>query len=381
MRRAVSILCVLLVIPLLLLFLHIHAALPNDTAPLVQEKYASWSGVLRLWVYEGWEANAITWLNRAISSFEKAYSGVYIQARKVDAEALRSFCTSGVNPPDMILFPPGLLESADGLAPLDEPPALREGLAACGGGYAVPVLMGGYAWAYDRQALDSPPQEAGDATLACAPAGEYSSLPAALMLLLTGEQGAEIELEAPGLDLGLPVSVDRDEAQPSTLPALSEDAYAAFSRGEVDALPVSQAQIRRLKALSEAGRGPDWTAAATGEAMLADQLLLLGIVDWPRDDLEARQELCRAFLAHLLSVETQTSLTVAGALPVLEGLTLYAGESGYEALEAAASLPLLVPPVFGTSGRETLDAVAGAFWSGQISAGVGIERLRATFAR
>ena len=277
--------------------------------------------------------------------------------------------------------PAGLLENAGGLAPLDEPPALREGLAACGGGYAVPVLMGGYAWAYDRQALDSPPQEAGDATLACAPAGEYSSLPAALMLLLTGEQGAEIELEAPGLDLGLPVSVDRDEAQPSTLPALSEDAYAAFTRGEVDALPVSQAQIRRLKALSEAGRGPDWTAAATGEAMLADQLLLLGIVDWPRDDLEARQELCRAFLAHLLSVETQTSLTVAGALPVLEGLTLYAGESGYEALEAAASLPLLVPPVFGTSGRETLDAFAGAFWSGQISAGVGIERLRATFAR
>ena len=212
-------------------------------------------------------------------------------------------------------------------------------------------------------------------------APQYGSLPAALMLLLTGEQGAEIELEAPGLDLGLPVSVDRDEAQPSTLPALSEDAYAAFTRGEVDALPVSQAQIRRLKALSEAGRGPDWTAAATGEAMLADQLLLLGIVDWPRDDLDARQELCHAFLAHLLSAETQTSLTVAGALPVLEGLTLYAGESGYEALEAAASLPLLVPPVFGTSGRETLDAVAGAFWSGQISAGVGIERLRATFAR
>ena len=90
---------------------------------------------------------------------------------------------------------------------------------------------------------------------------------------------------------------------------------------------------------------------------------------------------CRAFLAHLLSVETQTSLTVAGALPVLEGLTIYAGESGYEALEAAASLPLLVPPVFGTSGRETLDAVAGAFWSGQISAYEGIERLRAAFAR
>lgn len=381
MRRAVSILCVLLVVPLLLLFLHIRSALPNDTAPLVQEKYASWSGVLRLWVYEGWEANATTWLNRAISSFEKAHSGVYIQARKVDAEALRDFCTSGVNPPDMILFPPGLLESAAGLAPLGELPGLREGLAACGGGYAAPVLMGGYVWAYDRQALEGPPQEEDAAVLACAPAGEYSSLPVALMLLLTGEQGAEIELETPGLDLGLPVSADGSEAQRSTLPALSEDAYAAFTRGEADALPVSQAQIRRLKALSEAGRGPDWAAAATGEAMLADQLLLLGIVDWPRDDLDARQELCRAFLAHLLSVETQTSLTVAGALSVLEGLTIYAGENGYEALEAAASLPLLVPPAFGASGREAINATAEAFWREEISAGEGLARLRAAFGQ
>ena len=45
------------------------------------------------------------WLNRAISAFEKGHEGVYIQARKVDAEALRTFASSGVNPPDMILFP------------------------------------------------------------------------------------------------------------------------------------------------------------------------------------------------------------------------------------------------------------------------------------
>ena len=110
MRRAVSILCVLILIPLLLLFLQIRAELPTETAPLVQEKYDSWAGVLRLWVYEGWAANATTWLNRAASSFEAAHDGVYIETRKVDAAALRDFLTSGVNPPDMILFPPGLLE-------------------------------------------------------------------------------------------------------------------------------------------------------------------------------------------------------------------------------------------------------------------------------
>ena len=56
MRRAISVACVLLVVPLVLLLLHIRASLPGDTGPLIREKYDGWSGVLRLWVYEGWEA-------------------------------------------------------------------------------------------------------------------------------------------------------------------------------------------------------------------------------------------------------------------------------------------------------------------------------------
>ena len=55
MRRAISVACVLLVIPLVLLFLHIRASLPGDAGPLIREKYGGWSGVLRLWIYEGWE--------------------------------------------------------------------------------------------------------------------------------------------------------------------------------------------------------------------------------------------------------------------------------------------------------------------------------------
>ena len=79
MRRAISVACVLLVIPLVLLFLYIRASLPGDAGPLIREKYSSWSGVLRLWIYEGWEANAVPWLNRAISGFEKGH------VRRVDA--------------------------------------------------------------------------------------------------------------------------------------------------------------------------------------------------------------------------------------------------------------------------------------------------------
>lgn len=372
MRRAVSILCVLILIPLLLLFLQIRAELPTETAPLVQEKYDSWAGVLRLWVYEGWAANATTWLNRASSSFEAAHDGVYIETRKVDAAALRDFLTSGVNPPDMILFPPGLLENADGLMALGGLPQLRDGLASCADGYAAPVLMGAYAWAYNRQALGELPTEAD--VLICAPATDFSSPPAALMLLLTAEQGAEVELETPGVDLGLPVLA---QARLSATP-ISQEAYAAFTRGEADALPVTQAEVRRLTALSEAGRGPDWSAAAAGEAMLADQLLLLGIVDWPRADIAERQELCRSFLMHLLSEQTQADLAVSGALPVLEGVSIYAGKAGYEALEAAVSLPLLVPPAFGTDWREALEAITDAFLAGAITSGEGLERLQAS---
>lgn len=374
MRRAISVACVLLASLLVLLFLRIRASLPGDTGPLIREKYDGWSGVLRLWVYEGWAANAMGWLNRAISAFEKEHEGVYIQARKVDAAALRDFAGSGVEPPDMILFPPGLLDGPEALAAVGELPELRLGLAGCADGYAAPVLMGGYAWVYDRQALDGPPGE--ENTALCAPAGDYASPPAAYMLLSTGTREAEVELEAPGLDLGLPASAEAGKASP-----VNEDAYGAFTRGEVPALAATQAEVRRLTALAETGRGPDWTAAATGEAMLADQLLLLGIVDWPREDIAGRQALCRAFLLHLLDAETQAALDICGALPVIEGLRVYGGENGYTALEAAASLPLLIPPVFGQEGQEALAAVSGAFLNGEIDAAEGLARLRAAFSR
>ena len=374
MRRVISVACVLLAVLLVLLFLRIRASLPGDTGPLIREKYGGWSGVLRLWVYEGWAANAMGWLNRAISAFEKEHEGVYIQARKVDAAALRDFAVSGVDPPDMTLFPPGLLDGPEALAAVGELPELRPGLAGCADGYAAPVLMGGYAWVYDRQALDGPPEK-GD-TAVCAPSGAYASPPAAYMLLSTGEREAEVELETPGLDLGLPANAEIGKASP-----VNEDAYGAFTRGEVPALTATQAEVRRLTALTETGRGPDWTAAATGEAMLADQLLLLGIVDWPREDIAGRQALCRAFLLHLLDAETQATLETCGALPVIEGLSVYGGENGYAALEAAASLPLLIPPVFGEEGREALAAVSEAFFRGELGAAEGLARLRAAFSR
>ena len=61
--------------------------------------------------------------------------------------------------------------------------------------------------------------------------------------------------------------------------------------------------------------------------------------------------------------------------------SVYGGENGYAALEAAASLPLLIPPVFGEEGREALAAVSEAFFRGELGAAEGLARLRAAFSR
>ena len=87
-----------------------------------------------------------------------------------------------------------------------------------------------------------------------------------------------------------------------------------------------------------------------------------------------------ACIAHLLDAQVQAELAETGALPVLEGLSIYAGQPGFEALEAASSLPLLVPPAFGGAGRAALAAVREAYLAGEIDADEGLARLRAAFS-
>ena len=51
LRAALCLSCLMLLIPALM---QAHRILPLDTRPLVSEKYAGWSGVLSLWIFEGW---------------------------------------------------------------------------------------------------------------------------------------------------------------------------------------------------------------------------------------------------------------------------------------------------------------------------------------
>jgi hypothetical protein len=88
LRAALCLSCLMLLIPALM---QAHRILPLDTRPLVSEKYAGWSGVLSLWIFEGWpcgNGSIAPWLNQCVASFEKAHPGVYVQPQYVDAGAI-----------------------------------------------------------------------------------------------------------------------------------------------------------------------------------------------------------------------------------------------------------------------------------------------------
>ena len=56
----------LLILLLLPAFPRFMRALPQSNDALISKRYEGWSGVLRLWVYEGWQpgnGSLVPWLN------------------------------------------------------------------------------------------------------------------------------------------------------------------------------------------------------------------------------------------------------------------------------------------------------------------------------
>lgn len=333
MRKWSRILCAVLLIAAIPAILHAARVLPFQTRPLIEEKYAGWSGVLRIWIYEGWTGGSdlfAGWINRCIASYEKSHNGVYIQPKYVSADALMQMQTSGVRPPDMILFPPGLLTDGSGLAAIS-PEGVREPLQSCGAGVAVPVALGGYAWAYNRELLSA------DANwrdiLPAAPTDEpfrrWSSALDALSSRSSAGEDTREHYEDPGIDLGLPVL------------ATTSDVTTQFNNGELPAVLVTQMEIARLQRLSDQGKGPDWVVAEG--ATFTDQLLMLGVTA----SGDERESLSMEFAAHLLTEECQQMLSDYGAFDVIDAPTGYASASPYQPIDAALhSEALSVPPAF-----------------------------------
>jgi len=342
MRKLLETLCFICAALTLLSALIIGRMLPPGTQELVQEKYASWSGVLRIWVYEGWTGGSDAfagWLNRCIASYEKQHNGVYVQAKYVDAAAILALETSGVRPPDMLLFPPGLLADPSALAALPELP-VRSTLAQAGEGRAVPVALGGYAWAYNPSLIE----EASPFTLAALPDEDFRSWSAALMsLCAAAPSGQEPEaIELPGVELGLPTG----GFDTSSL-IIEETALSKFIAGEAAAAAVSQREIVRLQQLSEQGKGPDW-AIEVSALPFTDQLLMLGVVESNTE----RQALSVKFAQHLLTDECQSLLTHAGAFSVTDAPSGYSAADPLAKLDLALRRPTLtVPSAFGSGWR------------------------------
>ena len=365
---------------------------------LAAHKYEGYTGVLKLWVCEDWSGGALcAWLNRCLTAFEKAHKGVYVQLTQVSRGTMARYASAQVIPPDALIFSPGMLDGAQGLARLKTDAALRDSLSRMGrtedGLYALPIALGGYGFAVNRSLLGSLPNDWSAVELPArknAPAvmnvpadDEAHSWSAALIALLSGtyagENGAPPRA-GEGLDFGLPTATPAaqatepppllENALPCELPAdfrQRESVYAAFTKGQAAAIPVTQREIHRLALLADQGKAPDYLVAASGEAF-TDQAALFAINDAERPDRQARVELCRVLLEQLLSDEMQQKLTIARAFRTTDGAPLYPAQSEMGILEAHLSQPdLLAAPAFSNSWRQEARALCDRMQAGELT--------------
>ena len=152
MRKSLQLLCLICVLALIVAAARIFPRLPADSQPYVEKKYAGWNGVLRGWISSEWSCGGsfVRWLNACAAGFEKRHEGVYLEFTEVDAAAMADLGDSGIRPPELVLFSPGVQVDAARLLPLDAQAALN-----CGSDRALPVAMGGYIWVYNRALCDS----------------------------------------------------------------------------------------------------------------------------------------------------------------------------------------------------------------------------------
>jgi ABC-type glycerol-3-phosphate transport system substrate-binding protein len=344
---------------------------------------------LRVWYCGGWSEDLpsiINWLNQHTGKFEKSHEGVYIQIQPVESSAMAGICENGIIPPDIILFPPGVFESPDCLIPLEDNLSIRSNLSAAGNyngiTYALPILMSGYAWAYNTDLLDSIPNtwEKRGALAACLPDNNFNYWSAAVAGLCSEtcfHDDEDIHSAPSSFDLDLGLDISEETPVPIQTPVPSSDellycrlpssfsiyaeAWADFLAGKVAAIPVAARQIRYLKNLSNQGKGPEWKIIATGDIAFTDQILFAGIVDKSSDC--NKTSLCRSFIQYLLSEEIQRTLSSAGVFSVTDTLSCLPGHDPEAVIENALyTKKLCTVPVFMNSSDGTLNSIVRDFF-------------------
>lgn len=326
MKRLLHIIALVFSLVLIFSSLNTFQDLPGDSGALVEKKYSDWSGVLRAWVSSQWHCDGsfLSWLNRCASAFESDHPGVYIEFTAVDAQALQHLETTGIRPPELLFFSPGLIQDASPLAQAAPHPN-----AAFSDQSALPVCMGGYIWVINTKLCSSIPTT--PVHLADESGRRFSSAAVTLQ-----SAPMEIQIPVPGLDLGLPAN-----AASSSVCTLDD-----FIKGNVPALIISQQELARLIRLQEAGRGPEWRCIPSGSCIYADQLLLGSVIAHNDEDAALRTPVAHAFLQFLLTDDCQQRLAEIGAFPTTS-CNAYPPSSPYAILEGMLhSLNLSVPPFF-----------------------------------
>jgi hypothetical protein len=370
------IIAVLLLVAAVALGVRALDVLPADNAPEVRKKYDTWAGVLRVWVVEDWQVGTGSlerWLNVCAALFEKSCAGVYVNVQPVPADAVRNFLTTGVNPPDVIVYPPGLLSDAEGLRAFSVSADYKTGLDAVGtyedARYAAAVLTDAHVWVYDPGRLKSLPADMYDVAAAC----RASDLPA-LICLNSGLRPAEGSARVlPGVDIGLPGGPTATPEPEGTVACrvganflVSDAVYDLYKAGGVDAF------VGDLSDLLRASQRSDWAAVVTGAAAWADDMALVSLVSREGERADERAALCEKYVGLLLS-DGQALAAKAGALPVARGANAYAGDLALAPVEAALENARHVcAPAFGT---RDVTSVGYAYVAGSLSADEGVEAL------
>jgi len=327
--------------------------LPADTDVLTEEKYDTWAGVIRIWVSE--DNSAAGWLNACAAETERAYPGVYINVQEVSDEALREYSVSGVNPPDIMIYPRGLIEDTSLLSPITCTYPLRDGILQ--EPYAVPVLLRPRFWIYNASVYDTLPGDMYNVNAACSRKDV-----AALVALSTGLRPAEGTGNIlPGVDLGLGAGENIAEAPAGDTACrvsphiiTEESPLALFRRGETDAF---------IGGIGDALRLADCKAAATGEYAYASEVIMCSIV--AKDD--GRSEICRAYLDTLMGAG-QALAARAQAFPAVYGASAWTGDHLLGPVEAALTGKIWLSGAYDT-------APAYLYIEGKISADEAVRRI------
>ena len=333
MKRAI--LSVLLLLSLLLGVSALRR-LPGDSAYLVEEKYDSWTGVLRIWVTESAAIGGVSpmsWLNACAAQMEKAHSGVYCSFRMVPDEALGE---PTLYPPDVIVYTDGLLANHDRLAEIGPELPLRAELRQSN--YAVPIAISPCFLIY--RTSGGLPADLIGTTVAC----EERRLDA-LTALCTGLRSENAPAQVlPGLDLGLEGSVVSTPAPIGNVRCrvgsgliLTDAPRKAFLDRTADVFVGDASDLRAMADVS------GWAAASPGNMVWADRVLLCSIVD--RQDGQ-RADLCRELIGLLLT-DGQKTISRISAFPAVDSVGAWT--TGPQAsLEAALDgKPCLAPSFFG----------------------------------